>query len=120
MELLLEALAGYSDALTSWFGARTPLPGEFFRTRDRLEVRAYVRGRAGESFHVAIASATTVRVANEHLTPTGEVLVTVQDERHAAQLPVGSQAAARAHGYLLAIPPKVLRKAFRAITATPP
>ena len=119
MELLIEALGGYSDSLTEWFGARTPLPGDFFRTRVVLDVRAYVRGRARETFRVAIASATTVRVAEEHLTPTGEILVTVQDERHVAQLPAGSQAAARANGYLLAIPPKVLRKAFRSITATP-
>ena len=119
MEFLLEALSGYSDSLTQWFDARTPLPGDFFRTRDRLEVRAHVRGRARESFRVAIASATTVRVADEHLTPSGEILVTVQDERHVAQLPAGSQAAARANGYLLAIPPKVLRKGFRSVTATP-
>ena len=120
VEMILESLGGTSDSPAEWFGARTtPRPGDFFRTRARLEVRAYMRGCARDSFNVAIASGTTVRVADEHLAPTGEILVTVQDERHVAQLPAGSRAAARANGYLLAIPPKVLRKALRSITATP-
>jgi hypothetical protein len=113
LEILVEPVA----AIISGFQEqRTPQPREYFRARKRLEVSAYIRGVAGDSFPCPIPRAMMVRIAEEHLAPSGDILATAHSEGHGALVPSAYRVNAQRRGYLLKIPQAMLRKSFKHIS----
>ncbi len=94
----------------------TPRPGEYFRAQERIEVRAYVRGASEDCFQCPVPSEMVVRIAEEHLSPDGDMLATAHSEAHRLRLPQQYQAMARRRGYLLRLPLTVLQKSFARIS----
>lgn len=97
-------------------GRLVPQPGDYFRARRQVDVRAYTRGASTDVFPCQVPASMIVRVSDEHYAPGGEVLVTPHHDGHVLLLPVARQRLAKAHGYLLMIPLPVLKKSFKPIS----
>jgi hypothetical protein len=113
LEILVEPVTALISGLQDH---RTPQPGEYFRARKRLDVSAYVRGAAGDSFSCPVPRAMIVRIAEEHLTPSGDVLATAHNDGHGVLVPSTYRANAQRRGYVLKIPQAVLHKSFKHIS----
>jgi len=119
IEYLSGALGELASVLSPGSSSLTPKPGELFKARAQVTVRAYIRGRASESFATTVPKSTTVQVSDEHLSASGDALATIHTDGHVAHLPRKHQTKARAHGYLLVLPMAVLKKSFRPVGASP-
>ncbi len=119
IEYLSGALGEIASVLSPDSSSLTPQPGELFKARAKVTVRAYIRGCASESFDTSVSKAMTVQVSEDHLSGSGDVLATIHTDGHVAHLLRKLQAKARAHGYLVVIPAVVLKKSFRHVGASP-
>lgn len=93
-----------------------PQPGDYFRARRQVDVRAYMHGASTDVFPCHVPASMIVRVSDEHYAPGGELLVTPHHDGHVLLLPVARRRLAKTHGYLLMIPLPVLKKSFKPIS----